>query len=204
MSFLRLGPLCVRFGCLYSLSELYVMLAQQPAQRISRIRLCCSHLPLPATVPSPPRRSCWRAPWCSCHGCLIPSRRPSGPSWTTHISEKGRCVRSHLVDEDQGASIERLSHPHPPSGSLPLVPFQRPHTPFFLEKPILFSSLLKVTSLRLLLAKLMRKRRLSLMVTEGLERMSSSKSFLVVSSAMGGLPPPFLGVRGSPWEASFV
>ena len=33
---------------------------------------------------------------------------------------------------------------------------------------------------------------------------ASSRSFLVASSALGGLPPPFLGVRGSPREASLV
>ena len=55
-----------------------------------------------------------------------------------------------------------------------------------------------MTSLRLLPAKLIRNWRLSPMVAEGLWRMSSSRSLRVVSSAMGGLPPPFLGVRDSP------
>jgi hypothetical protein len=50
-----------------------------------------------------------------------------------------------------------------------------------------------VTSLRLLPAKLSRNWRLSLTVAAGLARMSSSRSLRVISSAMGGLPPPFLG-----------
>jgi hypothetical protein len=50
-----------------------------------------------------------------------------------------------------------------------------------------------VGSLMLFPAKLSRKRRLWLMVAEGLSRTSSSRSLRVVSSAMGGLPPPFLG-----------
>src|SRR3712207_8629273 len=39
-------------------------------------------------------------------------------------------------------------------------------------------------------------------VAAGLLLMSSSRSFLTVSSALGGRPPPFLGVRDSPWLAS--
>jgi hypothetical protein len=56
----------------------------------------------------------------------------------------------------------------------------------------------------LLLANFSRKWRLSSIVAAGLVRTSSSSSFLVASSAMGGLPPPFLGVRGSPRSASLV
>jgi hypothetical protein len=47
-------------------------------------------------------------------------------------------------------------------------------------------------------AKLIRKWRLSLTVAAGLFRMSSSRSFFMVSSALGGRPPPFLGARSSP------
>jgi hypothetical protein len=61
-----------------------------------------------------------------------------------------------------------------------------------------------VGSLRLLPAIVRRKWRLSPTVAAGLARTSSSRSFLVNSSALGGLPPPFLGVRGSPREASLV
>jgi hypothetical protein len=61
-----------------------------------------------------------------------------------------------------------------------------------------------VGSLRLLPAKLSRKWRLCETVAAGLVRISSSRSFLVASSAMGGLPPPFLGERDPPSEASLV
>jgi len=61
-----------------------------------------------------------------------------------------------------------------------------------------------VGSLRLLPAKRIRKRRLSSTVAAGLVRMSSSRSLRVIWSALGGLPPPFLGVRGAPSEASLV
>src|SRR5215218_7656185 len=115
-----------------------------------------------------------------------------------------RCVGAHLVYENQGAGIERLGDRHPPGGPSPLVSFQRPHSPFFREKPILFISLLKVGSLRLLPAIVRRKRRRSSTVAAGLACTSSSRSFLVASSAMGGLPPPFLGVRDSPRSASLV
>jgi hypothetical protein len=56
---------------------------------------------------------------------------------------------------------------------------------FFRLKPILFRSLLRVGSLRLLPANLSRKWRLSLTVAAGLVRMSSSSSLFVASSAMG-------------------
>src|SRR3712207_4731725 len=75
---------------------------------------------------------------------------------------------------------------------------------FFRLKPIRLSSLLKVGSLRLLPAKLMRKWRLSLTVAAGLVRMSSSSSLFVASSALGGRPPPLLGARDSPRSASLT
>src|SRR3712207_3026803 len=99
-------------------------------------------------------------------------------------------------------SINLLCNLHLPSSSQELVAFQRPHSPFFRLKPIRFRSLLKVGSLRLLPAKLSRKWRLCATVAAGLLLMSSSRSFLTVSSALGGRPPPFLGVRDSPWLAS--
>src|SRR5215203_1990250 len=115
-----------------------------------------------------------------------------------------RGVRAHLIDKHQTTSIEGASDHHLPGSSQPFVWFQRPHSPFFRLKPIRLRSLLKVDSLRLLPAKLSSKWRLSLTVAAGLVRMSSSSSLLVVTSAMGGLPPPFLGVRGSPRSASVV
>ena len=58
-------------------------------------------------------------------------------------------------------------------------------------------------SLRPLPAKLIRKRRLSLTVAAGLVRISSSRSFLVASSAMGGLPPPYSGSKGFSFRGEF-
>jgi hypothetical protein len=87
----------------------------------------------------------------------------------------------------RGAGVERLGERHPPGRSLPFVSLQRPHSPFFRLNPIRFKILLKVGSLMLLAAKLSRRRRLCSTVAEGLVRRSSSSSFLVASSAMGGL-----------------
>src|SRR5829696_4021161 len=149
------------------------------------------------------RWSCSKVAWCSCRDS---GHRAVGPLSLLGPPIKGRKggVGAHLVHEDQGAGIECSGHPHPPGGPPPLVSFQRPHSPFFRLNPIRFISLLRVGSLRLLPAKLLRKRRRSWTVAAGLARTSSSSSFLVASSAMGGLPPPFLGVRGSPRSASLV
>jgi hypothetical protein len=67
----------------------------------------------------------------------------------------------------------------------------------------LLSGLLKVGSLRLLLAKLSRMWRLSETVAAGLMRISSSRSLLVASSAMGGLPPPYSGSKGFSFRGEF-
>src|SRR5215208_700367 len=106
-------------------------------------------------------------------------------------------VGAHLVDEHQLLWIDLLGEHYSPSSSQPLVSFQRPHSPFFRLKPIRLRSLLRVGSLRDLPAKLSKKWRLSATVAAGLLRISSSRSLFVASSALGGLPPPFLGARDS-------
>jgi hypothetical protein len=58
-----------------------------------------------------------------------------------------------------------------------------------------------VESLRILPVTLSRKRRLSEMVAAGRTLTSSSRSLLATSSVFEGLPPPFLGSRGSPRSA---
>jgi hypothetical protein len=68
----------------------------------------------------------------------------------------------------RGAGLERLGERHPPGRCLPFVSFHRPHSPFFRLNPIRLRSLLKVGSLMLLPAKLLRKRRLSSTVADGL------------------------------------
>src|SRR5215217_4217724 len=143
------------------------------------------------------RWSWWPTAWYSCRDCGEPSRVGPLSLLGPTIQRRKRGVRAHLVHENQRASIEGAGYHHLPSGSLPLVSFQCTHSPFFREEPIRFRSLLTVGSLRLLPAIVCRKRRLSSTVAEGLTRTSCSRSFLVASSAMGGLPPPFLGVRGS-------
>ena len=59
-------------------------------------------------------------------------------------------------------------------------------------------------SLRALAVACSKKVRLSLTVAAGRSLTSSSSSFLVVWSALGGLPPPFLGASDVPRSAILV
>src|ERR671911_2975023 len=110
-------------------------------------------------------------------------------------------VRPHLVHENQPLRVHLLGDHHPPGCSQPLVPFHRPHTPFFRLKPRRFNSRLTVEVLKDLPVALRKKRHFSVIVAVGRFSTSSSSSFVVVSSALGGLPPPFLGVSNSPRSA---
>jgi hypothetical protein len=68
----------------------------------------------------------------------------------------------------------------------------------FLLKPILLISRPTVESLKILPVVLCRKMRLSETVAVGRSLTSSLSSLLVTSSVLGGLPPPLLGLSGSP------
>src|ERR671933_2884429 len=107
-------------------------------------------------------------------------------------------VRPHLVHENQPLRVYLLGDHHPPGCSQPLVSFHRTHTPFFRLKPRPFNSRLMVEVLKDLPVALRKKRHLWRSVAAGRSSTSSSSSFLVVSSALSGLPPPFLGASGAP------
>jgi hypothetical protein len=160
MSSLKLAPLCWQIGCPSPPPELHAGSAPEPAAGRSPRPGQWWRFARPATGPSL-RWSCSKAAWwCSC--LEVAGYRAASPLsfLGAAIQRIKRDVRSHLVHQEKAASIEGAGYPHLPSGSSPLVALQRPHSPFFRLKPIRFrSSLLKVDSLRVLPAKLSRKRR---------------------------------------------
>jgi hypothetical protein len=135
--------------------------------------------------------------------CEAPSSKPYLPFWSSPTKERARCsFPSHLRTPESGHRVVGLLSPSRRPSRIRLVP--APPQALFRLKPILFRSLLMGGSLRVLPATLSRKWRLSLTVAAGLVLMSSWRSFLVAPSAMGGLPPPFLGLRDYPRSASLV
>jgi hypothetical protein len=130
------------------------------------------------------------------------SRRPCVPSWTNPTGEKAKCSCPSRPRKP-GSEHRGCRIPSPSKRPFATRPAPAPPQSFFsreahpLQKPPQggFAKALAGHLVR-------RKWRLSSTVAAVLVRTSSSRSFLVSSSALGGLPPPFLGVRGSPREAS--
>src|SRR5215212_11889466 len=113
------------------------------------------------------------------------------------VRRRQRSVRSHLINKDQPFRLDLFSDHHPPGSSQELVSFQRPHRPFFWEKPSRFISRLTVESLKSVPVMCSRKRRLWPMVAAGRSSTPFSRRTPAFSSALRGLPGLFLGVRGS-------
>src|SRR5215212_11973009 len=114
------------------------------------------------------------------------------------VRRRQRSVRSHLINKDQPFRLDLFSDHHPPGSSQELVSFQRPHRPFFWEKPSRFISRLTVESLISVPVMCSKKRRLSLTVVLGRSSTSFSRRARAFSSALRGRPGLFLGVRESP------
>src|SRR5215208_3923404 len=120
------------------------------------------------------------------------------------MQDRKGSVRPHLVHENQPLRLHLLGDHHPPGCSEPLVSFHRTHTPFFRLKPIRFNTRLMVEVLKDLPVALRKKRHLCRSVAAGRSSTASSSSFLVGSSAISGLPPPFFGASEAPWLASLM
>src|SRR5215213_2061116 len=120
------------------------------------------------------------------------------------MQDRKRSVRSHIVHENQPLRVHLLGNHHPPGCSEPPVSFHRPHAPFFRLNPRRFNSRLMAELLKDVPVTLRKRRHLCRSVAAGRSSTSSSRSFLVVSSALMGLPPPFFGASEAPWLASLM
>ncbi len=95
-----------------------------------------------------------------------------------------------------GRFLGRPSPSRRPSAILRPVP-PPPRAPFFRPKPSRFRSRPTVETLRILPVACSKKPRLCKTVAAGGVCTSSSSSFSMVGSVLGGLPPPFLGSQGT-------
>jgi hypothetical protein len=142
----------------------------------------------------------WQARWCSLtarlrgteHYARCPRRDPS----TQHRQRGGR---AHLVHEDEPLWVHLLRDHITLQATLrDSSRSTAPTRSGFLTKLRRFNSRLRVEVLKGLPVALRKKRHLSRIVAVGRSSTSSSGSFLIVSFALGGLPPPFSGASEAP------